>query len=1008
MPEESRIAFIAVRMAPGARTSEPQAIVVGSKAPWKQTRPDGKTIDWGPGQDWRYACYPLSELRERLKSGAPDDDLFEPKRNPPEHVPVDVLAASMKQPTGLLTSADRDTLDALGFSKSFLDTEVTVPAGGGAPLKPTRRQTAIPLREVERVFFFSSDGGTAVKQPFAAFDAARFVDPKGDALPHPFAADVPNDSVPTGSRIILFPDFADNTRPGALTAIAIHVGIKVAINGHRVATAAEKTAVDRHDTRMMVDLAVRGGGTGAPLKNLWITKPGTQEPAGLRGLRFDRMRLRCTLARFGSAGSRSDPVELDNSDLLAFARDNSRARGKTNSGHANDDQFRVHHVPALAALGFPDGTPILVRREFGFRALGGNPKPGGGVKPDDTIDRIGWRFELWVFEYSKTFLKHTSLQPVVPDAVDAALPNTLVLFAEEQRFADVNLHLEPERAARTILTARLSTNDSVSTEDQAVTKAALATLDECVRKVHAGLKAVQDGRPLSLLPRLQATNPGMPWHVIGAVSDRTPGTRPLFDPQTASQAGVPRKVLLHTFEPRRRFDMWPGLSSAASLDVKPTAVKATFARLETDDRAYPRYDVELFVSRLPETRAEAEIVSTDAPAFQPAVSADEPAAVALGMRLGLEVKEYLGVVPPTWDSGTAAKKGSRDLVIGALQFTLAEAVDHARTLGKSGLIVLRPLEPDGDGDPAQPSMGIDADVRLPIAAVGPAGEDEPQGATRVGARERRRRPPDQNRPDPDAPLLLSLKRSVPDATITLTLQSEEVATRDRDHTIALSLRSVSEKKNGNGAAPPLAQAEPAERPRVLVIEPGPFRVAAIDYDEITGLASSESNEVAVWNDSGEAGLSWRVRDEGQIVDLLMPPQVVGEAMEKNRSDLMGRPKDVEPGKPAAARFGSLTQLKIDPTFAETRFREPGWNLRRTLGFALQRSPGARLLDLRLELLYGVLARLRGDGVWITELAGAIGEPPVPLTDVFERPHLQRHAALIDAVLNAERRRIAVE
>ena len=380
------------------------------------------------------------------------------------------------------------------------------------------------------------------------------------------------------------------------------------------------------------------------------------------------------------------------------------------------------------------------------------------------------------------------------------------------------------------------------------------------------------------------------------------------------------------------------------------------------------------------------------------------------MRLGLEVTKYLGVVPPTWTSSTAAKKGSRDLVIGALQFTLAEAVDHARTLAKRGLIVARPLDPDLNGDPAQPSMGIDAVLQLPIGAIGPAGEDEPQGASRVSARERRRRrrPLDRNRPDPDTPLLLPLKRAVPDASVTLTLQSEEVATRDRDHTIALSLRSVPEKENGNGAAPALAPAKPAERPRVLVIEPGPFRVAAVDYDEITGLATSESNEVAVWNESGEGGLSWRVRDEGQIVDLLLPPQVVGEAMEKNRSDFAGRPKDVEPGKPAAARFASLTQLKIDPTFAETRFREPGWNLRRILGFALQRSPGARLLDLRLELLYGLLARLRADGVWITEIAGAIGEPPVPLTDVFERPHLQRHAALIDAVLNAERRRIAVE
>jgi hypothetical protein len=1000
-------------MASGSRTSEPQAIVVGSKAPWKQTRPDGKTIDWGLGQDWRYACYPLAALRERLKAGAPDDDLFEPKKNPADHVPIDVLTNSMKQPNGLLTSADRNILAALGFSGSYLDNVVTVPTGGGAVLKPTRRQTAILLRDVERIFFFSSDGGIAVKQPFAALDCARFVDPAADprnVLPHAFDAPAPADTVPTGSRIVLFPDFTDSTRPGALAAVAIHIGIKVAINGHRIVSTGEKKAIDRHDTRMLLDLGIRGGGTGTPLKNLWVTKPGTEAPAGERGLRFDRMRLRCTLAPFLGANSRSDPVIVDKSDLLAFARNNSKERGKTNAEHANDDSFRVHHVPALAALGFPD-APILVSREFGFRALGGIPKPKSpGIDPDDTIDRIGWRFELWAFEYSKTFLSSSSLQPVAPDAVNAALPNTLILFAEEQRYVDIGLHLDPERAARTILTARLSTHDAVSTEDQAVTKAVLAVLDDSIEKVHAGLKAAEDGRPLSLLPRLQASNPGVPWHVIGAVIDRTPGTRALFDPHTASQAGAPREAVVHTFEPRRRFDMWAGLSSAASLDVKAIQAKATFARLETDDRAYPRYDAELFVSRLPETRAEAEIASTDAPAFQPAVSADDPAGVALGMRLGFDLKRYLGVVPPTWNSSTAAKQGSRDLVIGALQFTLAEAVDHARNVAKRGLIVLRPLDPDRDGDPAQPEMGIDAVLQLPIEMVGPASEDEPQGATRVSARERRRRPLDQNRPDADAPLLLALKAPAASTTISLTLQSEEVATRDRDHTIALSLRSIPEEQNGDGIAlpAPLVPAQPVQRPRVLVIEPGPFRVAAIDYDEITGLATSETNEVAVWNESGEGGLSWRVRDEGQIVDLLLPPQVVGEAMEKNRSDLAGRPKDVEPGRPAAVRFGSLTRLKIDPTFAQTRFREPGWNLRRILGFALQRNPGARLLDLRLELLYGLLARLRASDVWITEIAGAIGEPPVPLTEAFERPHLQRHAALIDAVLDAERRRIAVE
>ena len=47
-------------------------------------------------------------------------------------------------------------------------------------------------------------------------------------------------------------------------------------------------------------------------------------------------------------------------------------------------------------------------------------------------------------------------------------------------------------------------------------------------------------------------------------------------------------------------------------------------------------------------------------------------------------------------------------------------------------------------------------------------------------------------------------------------------------------------------------------------------------------------------------------------------------------------------------------------------------------------------------------------MWISEIAGAVGEPPVPLTDAFESDHLRRHVELMNAVLDTERRRIAVE
>ncbi|SFK87416.1 hypothetical protein [Methylocapsa palsarum] len=156
------------------------------------------------------------------------------------------------------------------------------------------------------------------------------------------------------------------------------------------------------------------------------------------------------------------------------------------------------------------------------------------------------------------------------------------------------------------------------------------------------------------------------------------------------------------------------------------------------------------------------------------------------------------------------------------------------------------------------------------------------------------------------------------------------------------------------------------------------------------MGADAGHEVAVWNAAGEGGLSWRVRDDGEVVRMILPPQVIDEAMEKNCSDLAGKPKDIEPNEPAAARFGTQTEVHLDSTFAATTFREPGWNLRLILGQATQRSSGARLRGLRMELLYGMLTRVRSADVWYTEISGAIGAPALPPPDVYDssKPHLK--------------------
>jgi hypothetical protein len=57
-----------------------------------------------------------------------------------------------------------------------------------------------------------------------------------------------------------------------------------------------------------------------------------------------------------------------------------------------------------------------------------------------------------------------------------------------------------------------------------------------------------------------------------------------------------------------------------------------------------------------------------------------------------------------------------------------------------------------------------------------------------------------------------------------------------------------------------------------VLDPRPFRVAAVEYSPLTAAATSESNQIAVWNAAGEGGLSWRIRDDGETVRMVLPPE----------------------------------------------------------------------------------------------------------------------------------------
>lgn len=356
---------------------------------------------------------------------------------------------------------------------------------------------------------------------------------------------------------------------------------------------------------------------------------------------------------------------------------------------------------------------------------------------------------------------------------------------------------------------------------------------------------------------------------------------------------------------------------------------------------------------------------------------DEFLDVDAGVRVGLRIADM-----PT----------NGDVAIGAFRLAVGGAGGLPPMETDDQMCLIRPYGASG----SRLAFGVEMALKLPVQSLMPEGQDLPAGSNRAATRDvTQQLLADEVRPDPDDPLLFAKTGR---AVSKYELVVRETAGRGREHEVRLSLRSLN------------ADTTQAASGMVLVIDPKPFRVMGIRYVEPRAAASDTANEVAVWNAGGEGGLSWRVRDDDQQVDLLLPPQVLGEAMEKNRADDATRPPDIAPDRPAAARFGSPTVLSVDPTFADTGYREPGWNLRRILGFPGQRSPGARLRHLRAELVYGITTRLVPQAdIWVAEVGASLGVPPQKHADVAAPDELRgRHIAVVNAVLEAERHRLSVE
>jgi hypothetical protein len=169
---------------------------------------------------------------------------------------------------------------------------------------------------------------------------------------------------------------------------------------------------------------------------------------------------------------------------------------------------------------------------------------------------------------------------------------------------------------------------------------------------------------------------------------------------------------------------------------------------------------------------------------------------------------------------------------------------------------------------------------------------------------------------------------------------------------------------------------------VLIVDRHPFLVALVEVPPFLGQTrGTGSDEVGHWSNSGLEGAGWELQGSTDGFSLYLPPQVVGEAMERGQEGAGFT--DIEEGRAINFRFSPPARFTLLPSFFKQRFAEAPWNLRRLLGFPGQRAPGAGVESLRFELLYGMTCRVDYKFLRLAEISSRLGHIPGRLPQALE-------------------------
>jgi hypothetical protein len=151
----------------------------------------------------------------------------------------------------------------------------------------------------------------------------------------------------------------------------------------------------------------------------------------------------------------------------------------------------------------------------------------------------------------------------------------------------------------------------------------------------------------------------------------------------------------------------------------------------------------------------------------------------------------------------------------------------------------------------------------------------------------------------------------------LNLRFHETSSANADQQFSLTVSSASAEEGDN---------------EVLIIDRNPFTIALARVPNLASTASTETSQVAQWSNSFPEGPGWRISAGAGSVHLLWPPQGIGEAM------ITGNFGETDGSQPVDFRFTPPAEAVLQTSSQIQRYAEPGWNLRRVLGYPANARP----------------------------------------------------------------------